>query len=154
MHRVLTAADLYLGQQISLDYRGTNTDATVTGIERHTNRLGGRWATVDLTLPEGTPVTVDSRSHVLTSRAVIVPAWCPECRARVQVADSHQEGHYEGRYEYGYLVQDLTCGHTLQGPETVVGASPGGDSAAEAAEQTATADRLARSAALQDTRNE
>jgi hypothetical protein len=78
-------------------------------------------------------------------------AWCPTCRKRrtVEEVDPHAST-YRGDHEYEWTATRLACGHTLEGPERIVGRAPGGEAAAEAMAGAATQARLARAAALQD----
>lgn len=78
-------------------------------------------------------------------------AWCPTCHGRVQVeeVDPHAST-YRGRHEYEWTATRLACGHVLEGPERVVGASPGGEAAAEAMSSIQTQRRLARAAVMNE----
>lgn len=80
-----------------------------------------------------------------------VTAWCPTCkRKRVVVEVDPTATAYVGNDEVEWTATHLACSHTLQGPERIVGRSPGGEAAAEALTGAATQRRLARSAAMQD----
>lgn len=78
-------------------------------------------------------------------------AWCPTCRARREVVDVDPHAStYVGSHEVEWTQTALACGHTLAGPERVVGPSPGGEAAAEAMAQRETQQRLARTTAAYD----
>lgn len=78
-------------------------------------------------------------------------AWCPTCRRRRIVEDVDNTcTTYRGDYAYEWTATHLACGHTIEGPERIVGASPGGEAAAEAMAETATRRRLDRAAAAQE----
>jgi hypothetical protein len=67
----------------------------------------------------------------------------------VEDTDNHAS-YYRGDRELEVTAMHLACGHTMTGPERVVGASPGGEAAAEALAGAATQARLARAAHAQD----
>ena len=78
-------------------------------------------------------------------------AWCSACRTRREVMDvDNHASYYSGHHEVKVTATHLACGHTEQGPERVVGPSPGGEAAAEAMAGAATQARLARAAAWND----
>jgi hypothetical protein len=78
-------------------------------------------------------------------------AWCPDCRTRREVLDvDPQASTYVGSHEVMWTQTALACGHTLAGPERVVGPSPGGEAAAEALAGAATRRRMERTSAAYD----
>lgn len=77
-------------------------------------------------------------------------AWCTRCRTRRAVEETSDESTYEGRHEVGYHVTRLACGHEEQTEGRIIGASPGGEAAAEAATEAVTRRRLEQTAAAYD----
>lgn len=152
MRDVIPSQNLRAGQHVGVcGFRGSFTEAEVLSADQQSNYLGGRWAVLTLRLPDGETVEgVDTRGHVFVGPEVLVEAWCPECRRRVEVEDASYESAYVGPHEHGYWVERLACGHVNQHDRGIIGASPGGESAAEATQQADTQARLARAAASQE----
>lgn len=69
-------------------------------------------------------------------------AWCPECRTRSVIEDASDESTYVDTREIGFWVERLACGHTNEHDRGTIGASPGGESLAEAVTQETTRRRL------------
>lgn len=77
--------------------------------------------------------------------------WCRTCRKRRVVVDvDNRCSAYVGSHEVEWTATHLACGHTLTGPERIIGRSPGGEAAAEAIAGAATQRRLEHTAAMQD----
>jgi hypothetical protein len=124
MRDVLTT--FHLGQEVGVcAFRGSFTEATVVSAEAHSNSLGGRWSVLVIRLPDGEETTIDTRQHVLLGPEHTERSWCPECRTTREVEEQSPESHMERHGEVGYLVTRMDCGHTTQGPSTVVGPAPG-----------------------------
>lgn len=51
--------------------------------------------------------------------------WCPECRARVEIADVTTAEHPTPRGMVETPVEQYACGHQQHGPDTVVADAPG-----------------------------
>lgn len=77
--------------------------------------------------------------------------WCPTCKRRRVVEEVDPTASaYVGTHEVQWTATHLACGHTLHSPQRIVGASPGGEAAAEALAGDATRRRLDRAALMQD----
>lgn len=152
MRDVIPSQNLRAGQHVGVShFRGAFTEAEVLAVAPQSNHLGGRWAVLTLRLPDGETVEgVDTRSHVIVGPEDHRTAWCVECRSRVEVEDASDESAYVGPHEHGYYVERLACGHANQHDRGIIGASPGGESAAEATQQAETQARLARTAIAYD----
>lgn len=145
MRDVIETNQLRTGRAVGVcGFRGSFTAAVITDVTHHSNRLGGQWASVTLELSGGETVEVDSRQHVFVTPDYSTRSWCPQCGTRREVEEESDESSYEGRWEVGYRVTRMECGHSVQSEGRRVGVSPGGESAAEAMADQARAARLGR----------
>lgn len=82
-----------------------------------------------------------------TNPAGVETAWCETCRRRREVVEvDNHASYYQGAYEIEVTATHLACSHTMQGPERIVGRSPGGEAAAEAIRGAEVQRRVARTA--------
>ncbi len=151
MRDVIETNQLRTGRAVGVcGFLGSFTAAIITDVTHHHNHLGGQWATMTLELPGGEVVEgVDSRQYVFVTPDYSTRSWCPQCGTRREVEEESDESSYEGRWEVGYRVTRMVCGHSVQSEGRRVGVSPGGESAREAEADAATRQRLARAGQAQ-----
>lgn len=105
-------------------------------------------------VPEYGPAVYAAIARIEADAYTIQPSddtrWCPECRRQRVVEEASNESAYHGHHEVGYYVERLMCGHQRESEGRIIGASPGGEAAAEAMAGDGTRRRLDRTSAAYD----
>lgn len=145
MHEVIDPAKLMAGRKVQVHVYGDDgvRDAEVVEVDR-VPKMGMIAYTLHvftLRYADGTTAEVTNHQAMFFTPEYQVTEWCEVCRRRREVEEYDEVSRYSGHVELGSRVARLACGHVMDGPERVVGPSPGGGSAAEALENAARVER-------------